>query len=236
MAEVTQICAHERGTGNRRGRSPARRSRIGGPALPAGACVAAVPVLFLSLIRHGTPCCLRAVCRLSPTARRHDRRDSARGRRDYRGSSPDNPAASARPSRRAALVVGRRGAVPAGVCSGGDADRCGKRWPGQRRGDGARVAPGGTRHHCERGAQVGDSPGHRAVDDEQLLADCHLAGGGDPPERGFQRRDAAALGRPAQRAEPVAAQPRGAIPAATATASPPLEAPGVRAASHGLTV
>jgi hypothetical protein len=41
-----------------------------------------------------------------------------------------------------------------------------------------------------------------------------------------------------QRSEPSLSppSPSGAIPVATATASPPLAAPGVRVASHGLTV
>jgi uncharacterized membrane protein len=63
-----------------------------------------------------------------------------------------------------------------------------------------------------------------------------LAGERHPPGGRPQRRHAVGKGGHAQRPTEVAAQPERGLPTATATASPPLDPPGVRVGSQGLRV
>ena len=90
-----------------------------------------------------------------------------------------------------------------GLAGSGAAQRCRHR-PG--------VAPGGAGQHLEGGLEVGDPPRHGALDGRELDADREVerrAGRGwDVPKGGLQHADPAALGRPAQRSEPIVAQPQ----------------------------
>src|SRR5438093_251221 len=75
------------------------------------------------------------------------------------------------------------------------------------------VAVTGSGQHLKGGSQVGDTPRQRALDDRQLHADRGVLwpGGGriwDASKRGLQHADTAALGRPAERSEPIVAEPQ----------------------------